>query len=130
MTSTFLPHLHAHLPEDEEREFQINRANFAAARVITISNSKASRESRGGRGGRGGRGRGGRGGRGGGRGGRRESKRKDQSTDEKTPGDGQAGEKRKRGVEPDGGLYAGTRGTVVPIVRSTSKKAKTDEGDS
>jgi len=114
-------------PEDEEHEFQINRANFAASRVVSMSSSKSGRGGRGGgRGGRGGRGRGGRGG---GRGNGRDQKQKDQSTDKETPGDGQPGEKRKRGVEPDGGLYTGVRGTTVPMVRSTSKKAKTEEGE-
>ena len=116
-------HVNLNSLEVEEHEFQINRANFAASRVISISNSKSNRGGRGG-------GRGGRGGRGGGRSGRKESKQKDQSTDEKTPGGEQAGAKRKRNVEPDGGPYTGVRGAAVPIVRSTSKKAKMDEGDS
>lgn len=46
--------------------------------------------------------------------------------EEKPPGEGQAGEKRKRDVEPDGGPYADSRGTPIPIVRTTSKKAKTE----
>jgi len=112
--------------EDEEHEFQVNRANFAASRVISISNSKSNRGGRGGgRGGRGGRG-GGRGGRGGGRG----PKQKEQPADKKIGGDEQAGEKRKRDVEPDGGPQTGVRGATIPMVRSTSKKAKTDEGES
>jgi len=109
-------------PEDEEYEFQISRANFAASRVI--SNSKSSRGGRGGgRGGRGGRG-GGRGGRGGGRG----SKQRNQSADKKTSGDEQTGEKRKRDVEPDGGPQTGVRGATIPMVRSTSKKSQDGRG--
>lgn len=103
--------------EDEEHEFQVNRANFAASRVISISNSKSNRGGRGG----------GRGGRGGGRSGGKDWRKKGKSADEKSPGGEQTGEKRKRGVEPDGGPYVGVRGATVPLVRSTSKKAKTEE---
>lgn len=124
-TSPSYCHAQLYSLEDEEHEFQINRANFAASRVISNSNSKSIRGGRGGRRG----GRGGRGGHGGGRGGGRDSKQKNRSTDKKTP-DEQAGEKRKRVVEPDGDPNTGVRGATVPMVRSTSKKAKTDEGES
>ena len=103
--------------EDEEHEFQVNRANFAASRVISISNSKSNRGGRGG----------GRGGRGGGRSGGKDWRKKGKSADEKSPGGEQTGEKRKRDVEPDGGPDVGVRGASVPLVRSTSKKAKTEE---
>lgn len=123
-TPTSPPYRHAQLdsPEDEEHEFQINRADFAASRIISMSNSKSSRGGRGG-------GRGGRGGRGSGRGGGRGPKQKAQPTNEKVPGDKQAG-KRKRGVEPDGDPHTGVRDAAVPLVRTTSKKAKTDDGKS
>ena len=112
--------------EHEEHEFQINRANFAASRVISMSNSRSNRGGRGGgRGGRGGRG-GGRGGRGGGR----DQKQRNRPSEKKTSGDEQTGGKRKRDVEPDGGPQVGVRGATIPLVRSTSKKAKTDEGES
>lgn len=120
VTPASFPNYRAQLyPEDEEHKFQINRANFAASRVISISNLKSNRSGRGG-------GRGGRGGRGGGRSGGRNPKQKDKSIDRKSPDDEQAGEKRKRGVEPDGGPLADVRGTTVPVVRSTSKRAKTE----
>jgi lupus La protein len=41
----------------------------------------------------------------------------------------QAGEKRKRAVEPDGGPDVGVRGNNVPPVLQSAKKAKTDAGD-
>lgn len=84
-----------------------------------MSNSKPTRGGRGG-------GRGGRGGRGGGRSRGKDSKQKDKPAEEKTPGEERVGEKRKRDVEPDGGAYADVRGAAIPIVRSTSKKAKTE----
>ena len=87
--------------------------------------------SRGGRGGaRGGRDRGR--GRGGGRGGGRDrdnKSRKDEpaagAADKGEKGDDntQAGEKRKRAVEPDGGPHTGIRGAGVPAIMS-SKKSK------
>ncbi|KAF9235425.1 hypothetical protein BU15DRAFT_89588 [Melanogaster broomeanus] len=97
--------------EEEEKQFQIDRANFAARSALSRSHLRAGSSSRGGRG----RGRGGgRGGRGGGRGGgRRGAKNRE-------------GEKRKRAVEPDGGPDAGTRGAGVPTI-AVAKKAKTDE---
>lgn len=123
VTPTSISYNHTQLDstEDEEHEFQINRANFAASRIISNSHPKSNRGGRGG-------GRGGRGGRGGGGRGKREPKQNNPSTDKKTPGD--AGAKRKRPVEPDGDPHGGVRGATVPMVRSTSKKAKTDEGDS
>ncbi|KAI0262781.1 hypothetical protein BC834DRAFT_844918 [Gloeopeniophorella convolvens] len=105
--------------EEEERTFELERANSAARRAL--GGSEAG--SRGGRGGRGGRGaRGGRGGRGRGRGGRSGQNRDRAEKD----GDEQTGEKRKRAVEPDGGHDAGVRGQTVPTIASASKKAKTD----
>ncbi|KAG0694602.1 hypothetical protein DFH29DRAFT_311889 [Suillus ampliporus] len=116
--------------EEEEKQFQIDRANFAARSALSRSQDRKGGSSRGGRGGgrggRGGRGggRGGRGGRGGGRGGGRSGeKNKDSQSTPKS--EEQSGEKRKRAVEPDGGPDTGVRGQAVPTI-APSKKAKTD----
>lgn len=124
--------------ESEEKEFQIERAQAAAKSAL--STSLGSRSGRGGgrggrsrgRGGRGNRGssRGGRGG--GGRGGNRnhgEGRNGGTSgeTSKDAAGEEQAGEKRKRAVEPDGGPDVGIRGTNAPPVLQSTKKAKTDE---
>ncbi|KIK92873.1 hypothetical protein PAXRUDRAFT_12982 [Paxillus rubicundulus Ve08.2h10] len=117
--------------EEEEKKFQIDRANFAAKSALSRSQMRKSNPSRGGRGGRGGgrgAGRGGRGGRGGARGGgrnggdRERAKEAPKSLSGEVPG----GEKRKRAIEPDGGPDVGTRGAGVPTIALT-KKAKTDE---
>ncbi|KAJ2932157.1 hypothetical protein H1R20_g4923, partial [Candolleomyces eurysporus] len=125
--------------EDNEKAFQIERAQVTAkSAFIQLDKTTgkgshgAGRGGRGGRGGRSGRGGGGRGGggcRGGGRGGGHDSKPAAAAEGaEKT--NAEAGEKRKRGVEPDGGPYAGTRGTNAPpaLTRSESatKKQKVD----
>lgn len=110
--------------EEEEKQFQIDRANFAARSALSRSQDRKGGSSRGGRGGgRGGRGArgGGRGGRGGGRGGGR-SGEKSQSA---VTSEEQSGEKRKRAVEPDGGPDTGVRGQAIPTI-APSKKAKTD----
>ncbi|KAN0136574.1 hypothetical protein V8E53_005621 [Lactarius tabidus] len=115
------------LPEEEdEHAFGIERANSAAKRALGGTES-----TRGGRGA--GRARGGRGGRGGGRDrGARRNKGGDGDNRPQNGGDEQAGEKRKSGMEPDGGDNAGVRGQVVPTIvsASTSKKPKTDGGES
>jgi lupus La protein len=116
--------------EEEEHAFGIERANAAAKRALSGSESGArggrgGRTVRGGRGGRGGRSgranQGTRGGRGG-NGGNRAENGKDE----------QVGEKRKRAVEPDGGHDVGVRGQAVPtiVAASASKKPKLDGGES
>ncbi|TFK29163.1 hypothetical protein FA15DRAFT_664482 [Coprinopsis marcescibilis] len=122
--------------EDDEKKFQIERAQVAARTALAQMGNK-DRGGRGGRGGRGrGGGRGGRGGRGGGRGGGRphnDRSRNDRSDrpseSKKTDGEGDAGEKRKRAVEPDGGPFTGVRGSnAPPAIASVAKKVKTDDG--
>ncbi|KAJ8581102.1 hypothetical protein M405DRAFT_833096 [Rhizopogon salebrosus TDB-379] len=110
--------------EEEEKQFQIDRANFAARSALARSQDRTG-SSRGGRGGgRGGRGRGGRGGSRGGRGGRGGGRNGEKDKSGKAPEE-QSGEKRKRAVEPDGGPDTGVRGQAVPTI-APSKKAKTD----
>lgn len=119
-----MPYPFRHVTEEEEKQFQIDRANFAARSALSRSQDRKGGSSRGGRGGgRGGRGArgGGRGGRGGGRGGGR-SGEKSQSA---VTSEEQSGEKRKRAVEPDGGPDTGVRGQAIPTI-APSKKAKTD----
>ncbi|KAL4077429.1 hypothetical protein J3A83DRAFT_4087792 [Scleroderma citrinum] len=109
---------------EEERAFQIDRADFAARSALSRSQIRKGPSSRGGRGGGRGRGRGrGRGGRPTGRSGETDKVKsnKGKSTDEE-----QAGEKRKRAIEPDGGPDVGVRGATVPTIMTT-KKVKTDE---
>ena len=108
----------------EEKEFQIERANVAARGAVNRARESGS-TNRGGRGGRGG-GRGGRGGRGGG--GRDKEKAKPSAADEDSAEKG-GGEKRKRGVEPDGAPDTGIRGQGVPTIQA-SKKVKTDGEES
>ncbi|KZT68546.1 hypothetical protein DAEQUDRAFT_738607 [Daedalea quercina L-15889] len=121
------------IPDEEtERAFQLERAQGSARRAVHFSQS--NRGSGRGRGGRGrGRGRGGRGRGGGGRGGARTnsgSKSEDATAAAvAAPGEEQAGEKRKRAVEPDGGPDVGQRGQAVPLIQS-AKKAKVDSGES
>ncbi|KAJ2931810.1 hypothetical protein H1R20_g5284, partial [Candolleomyces eurysporus] len=124
--------------EEDEKAFQIERAQVAAkSAFIQLDKTTGKGSHGGGRGGKGGSGgRGGRGGGrggggrgGGGRGGGRDSKPAAAAEGaDKT--DAEAGEKRKRGVEPDGGPYAGTRGTNAPPAlarsESTTKKQKVD----
>ncbi|EJD04821.1 uncharacterized protein FOMMEDRAFT_120041 [Fomitiporia mediterranea MF3/22] len=105
--------------EAEEKSFLVERAQNAARRVMTIATRQSSKGGRGGA----------RGGRGGARGGDRKGRRGERpSGDKPTEGNGetQAGEKRKRAVEPDGGPDAGTRGVGVPVIQS-SKKTKTED---
>ncbi|KAF8816897.1 hypothetical protein BYT27DRAFT_7127119 [Phlegmacium glaucopus] len=118
--------------EEEEKQFEIERAKAAARHAFGTS--------RDGGGGRGGRGRGGRGGRGrGGRGGgdrRRDNDRnaeakgkgKQQAGEESTTTDASAGMKRRRAVEPDGGPDVGVRGNLAPPAIQSVKKAKIDNG--
>ena len=115
--------------ESEEKAFLVERAQNAARRVMSIATRNAGRGGKASRGGRGAS-RGGRG-RGGGRGGDSRSKKDGLAANGTTEvghrGDGeQAGEKRKRAVEPDGPADSGVRGAGIPIVES-AKKAKTDE---
>ncbi|KAI6017863.1 hypothetical protein EDC04DRAFT_470939 [Pisolithus marmoratus] len=117
--------------EEEERAFQVDRANFAARSALSRSQLRNGSSSRGGRGGGRGVGRGGgRGGRRGGRGGdghRDKFKPKDKDASPSKPaGEEQSGEKRKRAVEPDGGPDVGVRGANVPTI-TVAKKVKTDE---
>jgi len=113
--------------EEEERAFQIDRAAFAARSALSRSQIRKGPSSRGGRGGGRGRGRG-RGGRP--TGGSRETDKAKSNGGEqdgsKRASEDQAGEKRKRAVEPDGGPDVGIRGTTVPTISAT-KKAKTNE---
>lgn len=113
--------------EELEKIFQIERAQTAARNAFSQQDRGAHRGGRGGRGSsRGGRGtrgaRGARGGRGGG--GRRDGKFASAGA-----GEAQAGEKRKRAVEPDGATGAGTRGTNAPPVLQAAKKVKTNDGE-
>ncbi|KAF5353435.1 hypothetical protein D9756_008032 [Leucocoprinus leucothites] len=122
--------------EEDEKAFQIERAQ-AAARTALITATNGGSTTRGGKPGRGG-GRGGKRGRGGrsGDGGRRQPLKatiippatKGEST--------QAGEKRKRAVEPDGGHDVGVRGVDAPptlasatTTEGAAKKVKTNDGD-
>ncbi|CAL1698480.1 unnamed protein product [Somion occarium] len=118
------------IPDEEtEKAFQTERATGAAKRVMGFAN-KSEQGSRGGRGGRGGRGRGGRGRGRGGRGGRggRDSRAGDSTSADATKNDDtQAGDKRKRAVEPDGGPDVGVRNQSIPLVQS-AKKTKVEGG--
>ena len=106
--------------ETEEKEFQVERANVAArAAFQRIREGGSGHRGRGG-----GRGRGSRGGRGGGGGGRDKGIAKPSIADEDSV-EKSGGEKRKRGVEPDGAPDTGIRGQGVPTVQA-SKKVKTD----
>lgn len=120
--------------EEEEHAFGIERANAAAKRALGTAGGGARGGARGGRGGATRRGRGGHGGRG---------RRADRGTQSGTGRNGdnraqnngrdeQVRGKRKRSVEPDGGHDAGVRGQAVPtvVVSSSSKKPKTDDGES
>ncbi|KAF9450511.1 hypothetical protein P691DRAFT_758105 [Macrolepiota fuliginosa MF-IS2] len=144
--------------EQDEKAFQIERAQAAAKAALNTANGVSSTSARGGRGGRGagrgasrggrGAGRGGRGGARGGRGGRSGGDRNGRSAPAKegkeaTGGvateskeeQAQAGEKRKRAIEPDGGHDVGTRGVNAPptlasasAAEGTTKKVKTNDG--
>lgn len=113
--------------EEEERSFQIDRAGFAARSAFSRAQIRKGPSFRGGRGGGRGRGRG-RGGRSTGRSGETGKSKFNSSEQDasKHIGEEQAGEKRKRAIEPDGGPDVGTRGATVPTIAAT-KKAKTDE---
>ncbi|KAF5370969.1 hypothetical protein D9757_009893 [Collybiopsis confluens] len=137
------------IAEDEEKKFHVRRAQSSARfaiRQLEEGSSKPQRgfgdrggrlprggAVRGGRGSGGGRGRGGRGGRGGGRGGRRDNNTADTSTngaDTNEGENGNAGDKRKRAVEPDGGPDVGVRGVASPpVLQTTVKKTKTETGE-
>ncbi|KAG8215113.1 hypothetical protein J3R82DRAFT_8564 [Butyriboletus roseoflavus] len=107
--------------EEEEKRFQIDRANFAAKSALSRSQMRKGSSGRGGRGGFGGRG----GGRHAGRGDRKD-KTKFDAPQPITPSESQTGEKRKRAVEPDGGPDIGVRGAGVPTIMA-AKKVKADE---
>ncbi|KZP26565.1 hypothetical protein FIBSPDRAFT_854611 [Athelia psychrophila] len=131
------------LEEEEEKTHQISRAQFAARQAVVRSqdggNSGGRGGGRGGRGGRGARGsrggdRGGRGrgggsrGRGGGsdrKGGRDSRDKKPDAAEAKEADVAEAGEKRKRAIEPAGAADTGLRGQAVPMIQSV-KKAKVD----
>jgi lupus La protein len=119
-----------HATEEEERAQQLDRARFAASRALSSSTPSSARGGRGGRGGsRGGRGGSGRGGRGGGKRGGSGDKRgekKESGAAASESADGETGAKRKRGVEPDGGLHVGERNAGVPTLVSAAKKQKTE----
>ncbi|KAF7359506.1 hypothetical protein MSAN_01293600 [Mycena sanguinolenta] len=128
--------------EDEEKQFQIERAQSAARAALEQATGGGRGGRGGGRGGRGGRGGGGRGGRdrdggrGGGRGrggrgrgrggGRDRGEGRGNGAEAATGDDAQTGEKRKRAVEPDGGPDVGVRGKGAPPIIATAKKAKVD----
>lgn len=125
--------------DEDDRACQLERAKTAARAALGQSKAGSEGSSRGGRGGRGRggrgerRGRGGRGGRGGGRiGARDKDERKSDgdkpaSSNGAAKGDEQAGEKRKRAVEPDGGPDVGVRGTGAPPAVQSVKKVKAEE---
>ena len=106
--------------------FQIERAQTAARNAFSQQDRGSQRGGRGGRG----HSRGGRGGRGGrsGRGGRGGGGRKDGNPGSAGASENQAGEKRKRAIEPDGAAGAGTRGTNAPPVLHSVKKVKSNDG--
>ncbi|KAI0289902.1 hypothetical protein B0F90DRAFT_1825756 [Multifurca ochricompacta] len=116
------------LPEEEEEHtFSIERANAAAKRALGVTEG-GNRGGRGGRAARGGRReRGGRSERG-----TRSGKRGGGIARTQNGKDEQAGEKRKRAVEADGGHDIGARGETVPTVVTAPapKKAKTEGGES
>jgi len=120
---------HSFALEEEEKQFEIERAQAAAKNAFNQGNSRDNgRQGRGGRGGA--RGRGGRGGgRGrGGRGGNR-SDRGDRNAEAKEKaGAEEVGEKRKRAVEPDGGPDTGIRGKGAPPTIVSVKKVKSNDG--
>ena len=103
------------LIENEERQFQIERANFAARSALSRSQSHKSSASHGGRGGY-------RPKRSNGSG---HSKGSTEKTTTTTNDEESAGEKRKRAIEPDGGPDVGVRGQGVPLIK-TIKKTKTE----
>ncbi|CAK5264053.1 unnamed protein product [Mycena citricolor] len=118
--------------EEEEKQFQIERAQGAAKLAIEQAGTTSSLGSRGrgrdrggarGRGGRGGRDRG----RGRGRGGRDSGRSKGPATANTDMEDSVVGEKRKRPIEPDGGPNVGVRGKGAPPA-ITSKRNKAEEG--
>ena len=108
--------------DEDNRSYQLERAQRAANRAIGAASSRG-RESRGGRGRGRGR-RGGRGGRGGGRDSNRSRGKEKEAVDESAA---EAGDKRKRGVEPDGGITEGVRGNAAKVpVFGAAKKVKVD----
>ena len=110
--------------EDEEKAFLTERAQNAAKRAFGATLPGKNTRGRGGaRGGRGG-------------GGHRNAPRSNEvksdsaSGKEKSAGtESQAGEKRKRAVEPDGGPDTGIRGAGIPAIMS-AKRSKTEASDS
>ncbi|KXN92548.1 hypothetical protein AN958_05403 [Leucoagaricus sp. SymC.cos] len=129
--------------EEDEKAFQIERAQVAAKAALNTAMGGASSSTRGGKGGRGGRGgrsggaKGGRGGRSGGDSGRQNGKSapKVAASAAESKGGEQVGEKRKRAVEPDGGHDVGVRGVNAPpplasanTTEGVAKKVKTNDG--
>ncbi|KAF9255077.1 hypothetical protein L218DRAFT_884893 [Marasmius fiardii PR-910] len=138
------------IPEEDEKAFMIRRAQSGARYALRQAEEHSGTGGRGGRGGgrghsrggsgrggggRGGRGGGGRGGRGGGgrkggeqKGGSQAKASTNGSAVEGATSDGTptVGEKRKRAVEPDGGLDVGIRGQDAPPTLQSAKKAKVD----
>ncbi|KAE9389442.1 hypothetical protein BT96DRAFT_866347 [Gymnopus androsaceus JB14] len=137
--------------EEDEKKFQIRRAQSGARAALRSEEEKQSSSSESQRGGRGGSrgGRGGRGGRGaarggaredgngrgrgrgrGGRGRGRETRSKGENGASANGSTEAAGEKRKRGVEStDGGPDVGIRGVEAPPVLQTTKKTKIETGE-
>ncbi|KAF8124376.1 hypothetical protein EV363DRAFT_1354325 [Boletus edulis] len=108
--------------EEEEKQFQIDRANFAAKSALSRTQMRKGSSGRGGRGGRGSRG----GGRQGG-GDRKKTKEKIKDAPQSiATSESQTGEKRKRDIEPDGGPDVGVRGTGVPTI-AAAKKVRADD---
>jgi len=108
--------------EEEEKQFQIDRANFAAKSALSRTQTRKGGPGRGGRGGRGNRG----GGRQGG-GDRRKTKEKIKDAPQSiATSESLTGEKRKRDIEPDGGPDVGVRGIGVPTI-AAAKKVRADD---
>ncbi|KAF8181038.1 hypothetical protein BJ912DRAFT_1145564 [Pholiota molesta] len=132
---TTIPKINSHevtwtIPtEEEEKQFEIERAQAAARNAFSQSGSRdGGGRGRGGRGG--GRGRGGRGG-GRGRGGRGGGGRvrNAEAKEKAAAGAEEVGEKRKRtAVEPGGAADTGVRGNNAPPTIQTAKKVKTNDG--
>ena len=112
--------------EEEEKQFEIERAQAAARSAFTQTRNIRT----GGRAKGGSRGRGGGRGRGRGRGGGGRSngsvKEREAENEGKEPS---TGNKRKRAVEPDGAPDAGIRGNLAPPIIQTTKKVKTSGGE-
>ncbi|KAJ7063038.1 hypothetical protein C8F01DRAFT_1131245 [Mycena amicta] len=108
--------------EDEEKQFQLERAQGAAQMAWEQANGMGKERS--------GRGRGrdaGRGGRGRGRGRRGTGRAAPGRVEDSASEDPSTGEKRKRAVEPDGGPDVGVRGKGAPPAIASAKKPKLDD---